>query len=197
LAYDSDAANVISFSVANITAGTTTSATTSGLTASDHQGKIANVLDNDDSAGAAPEGQSSIVADNTATKITMEADYPFSVALAANDDLELLATWQVEDAAASDEAWTVAGVVVGNDGISDGNYGWVQIEGAVSADIDTALVTDGDALIAGAAVLADPAGASAAELRCAIAMVAVSADQVAQTCPVMLKLFTCGAPASA
>lgn len=193
MSYEADGANVKSTTVSNITAGSTTSATTSSLTADDHQGKICYVLDNNDSAGAAPEGQSSIVAGNTATVITMEPSYPFGTALAANDDLELIANWQFEDAADGDEAWTVAGVVVGKNGISDGNYGWLQQEGPVSADIVTGAVSEGDPVVADAAIVGS-FGSDGQELWIGIALAAASADQAAQTLPVMMKLITAAGP---
>ena len=59
-------------------------------------------------AGAAPEGESGIVSANTATVMSFEADYPFSVALAANDDLELIANWQTTDCADGDFAAVMA-----------------------------------------------------------------------------------------
>src|SRR3990167_2184192 len=73
-AYAAGAANVRTPSVPNITSGPTTGAAATGLTANRHDGMICYVLDNNDSAGAAPEGEASIVADNTTTAITLEAD---------------------------------------------------------------------------------------------------------------------------
>src|SRR3990167_3097862 len=141
--YDGDGANVITTTISNISAGSTTSATTTGLTADDHIGKICFVLDNADAAGTAPEGEMGVVADNSTTVITMDRDYPFSVALAANDDLELITTYQVVDTAASDEAWTCTGIVAAQDGILDNAYGWVVQHGLTPALTIANAITEG------------------------------------------------------
>ena len=184
----SDAVGDSATSVANITAGSTTSATASSLTANNHDGMICYVLDNADSAGAAPEGEASIVASNTATVITLEPKAPLSTALAVNDDLELIANYQCHDSADGDHAVKVAGVVLGKDGISDGNYGWVQNHGPVMANITTAATTVHDCVVADAAVLGD-GGTDGIELWCGTALAVATADQVAQTCPVRMSLF--------
>src|SRR3972149_6312240 len=134
-----------------VTPGTTSSAVPTGLTASRHQGGLCYVLDNADSAGDAPETEISPIAGNTTTAITLDADYPLTVALAANDDLELISTWQIEDSADGDEAWTVAGVVLGNQGLTNLYYGWIQVEGPVRADVTaTTTIAEGDPVGAGA-----------------------------------------------
>jgi len=187
-AYAAGAANVRTTSVANITSGTTTSAVTTGLTANRHDGMICYVLDNNDSAGAAPEGEASIVADNTTTAITLEADYPYSVALAANDDLMLVSNYQVEDAAAGDEAWTVAGVALGRYGVANLNYGWYQVEGIVNADATAATITSGDPVSAGAVAVA-AFGTDGHELWIGTALAGMTSDSTAATALVNLKLF--------
>ncbi len=167
----------------------TTSVETTGLTANDHDGMLCYCLDNDDSAGAAPEGETAIVASNTTTIVTLEANYPFSTAIAVNDDLELIANWQGTDSADGDLAIAVLGVVVGRDGISDGNYGWYQTYGYISADItSTPTTTDLDNLVANANALND-GGSDGIELWCAIGLAVGTDDQVAQTIPVHVTLF--------
>ena len=175
----------------------TTVITVASLTAGDHDGALCNILNNDATAGALPEGETSIVANNTATVVTVESDYPYSSNVLLSDTIELISNWQVHDATVDDEAWTVAGVVMGRDGISNGNYGWIQIEGICSVDIDTAAVTEGDALNAAANAMADVAGAGGVQLHIAVGMAAVTADQATQTVPALVKLFTCDTPASA
>lgn len=184
-----DGANVLSTSITNITAGSTTSATTSSLTAGRHQGMICYVLDNADSAGTAPEGEVSVVANNSATVITMEADYPYSVALAVNDDLELIATYQVETTAANAEAWTCPGFIAGKDGIDNNNWGWLIQEGFVLAKPTAANVGEGDPVEA-AANGSIVTVAQGHEEWVGIALAAMTNDSVALRCPILAKLFT-------
>jgi hypothetical protein len=193
VSYASDTQNTISTSVANITSGTTTSAVTSGLTADRHNGMICWVLDNADSAGAAPEGEWSVVADNTATAINVDPQKPYSVALAANDDLELLATYQVEDSADGDEGWTVVGVAAGKDGISVGNYGWVVAHGFTMATHTTNAITEGDPIVAGAAVV-DAFGTDGQELWVGIACGAGSTDETLKHLPVHMRVWHSAGP---
>jgi hypothetical protein len=190
---EADGANVVTTTITNITAGSRTSATTTGLTADNHTGMLAFMLDNDDAAGAAPEGETSIVADNSSTVITMEPDYPFSVALAANDDLELIANWQFEDSVDGDEAWTMYGVVVGIDGISSLNYGWIQREGYCSCKGTANAMTEGDPVVAGAAAI-DAFGTDGQELWVGVALASTSTDEAIPRIPVRLKLLTCAGP---
>ncbi|HAM54115.1 MAG TPA: hypothetical protein DCQ64_01340 [Candidatus Rokubacteria bacterium] len=181
-------------SVSNITAGSTTQATTSGLTADAHDGKLCYVLDNADSAGAAPEGEVSIVRNNTATLIDVERDRPFSVALAVNDDLVLISNWQAEDAADGDLAVDVLGVVLGNQGFADTNYGWVQREGYVVADLEAATgLTAGDPVVADAARIGD-FDTDGQELWVGYALATVTSDIVPDVAPVNLRLFTAAGP---
>lgn len=180
-------------SVANITSGGVDHAITTGLVAGAHDGKLVYVLDNADAAGAAPEGETSIVSRNTTTKISLERQYPLSVALANLDDLTLISNWQAEDAADGDLAVDVLGVVLGNAGVAAGNFGWLQREGFTQALLDTDAETAGAPVVADVNVLGD-FGTDGQELWCGVALAAVTADQVAQRAPVSLKLFTCAGP---
>lgn len=115
--------------VSNITSGSTTSATkAASWTANKHAGEILYVQDNDDSAGAAPEGEASIIGpNNTAATVVVDSGYPFTVALAANDDLDTISPgWHLVASAASDKAQEVKGIVVALNGLTDLYYGWVQ-----------------------------------------------------------------------
>lgn len=157
LSYLGDSASTLATTVANITSGSTTSAVTSSLTAGNHDGMICYVADNADAAGTAPEGESAIVASNTATLITLDKAYPLSVALAANDDLELISTWQVNDAADGDLNYVCAGIVLGRNGITDGYYGWIQKEGKTNALFANAITAD-EMVVADAAMIGDWGG---------------------------------------
>ena len=188
--YASDTQNTKTTTVSNITSGTTTSAVTTGLTASRHQGGLCYVLDNADSAGDAPETEISPIAGNTTTAITLDADYPLTVALAANDDLELISTWQIEDSADGDEAWTVTGVVLGNQGLTNLYYGWIQVEGPVRADVTaTTTIAEGDPVVAGAN-LVNLFGSDGHELWIGTALAAATNDIVSDSILVHLQLFS-------
>lgn len=193
MALASDGANVVTTTVSNITSGTTTSFVTSGLTANRHIGMLSFVLDDAGAAGAAPEGETSIVTANTATAVTLDSAYPYSAALAANDDLELISNWQFEDAADGDEAWTCYGMVVAANGISDGNYGWIQREGYASALATTNAISEGDPVVAGAAIV-DAFGTDGQELWVGIALASSSTDEATPRVPVRFKLLTCAGP---
>jgi len=71
MAYESDGANVRSTSITASSAGTTTTIVTTGLTANDHVDQIAWCVDDAGAAGAAPEGEASVVASNTTTTIKL------------------------------------------------------------------------------------------------------------------------------
>lgn len=189
----SDTQNTISTSVANITSGTTTTAVTSGLTADKHNGMIGWVLDNADSAGAAPEGEWSVVSDNTTTTLYFDPQKPFSAALAVNDDLELLSVYHVEDAADGDEAWTVMGVACGKNGISVNNYGWVVAHGMTMATHTTNAITEGDPVVAGAAVV-DAFGTDGQELWVGVALNACSTDESLKHLPVSMRVWHSAGP---
>jgi hypothetical protein len=192
-AYCSDGANVLTTTVSNITSGSTTHAITSGLTAGRHAGMICFVLDSAQGTGVAPEGEASIVANNTATRINLEPAYALSVALAANDDLELIGTYQAEAAADGDEAWTIQGVVAGKDGISAGNYGWVVMDGYCVANHGTNAISEGDPVVAGAAIV-DAFGTDGQELWVGIAAVSTSTDEVVPSTVVKMRLLCHAGP---
>lgn len=187
MSYESDGAQVLT-TTKTVTSGTKTSGVTSGLTAGDHDGKICYVLTNGDSGNAAPEGESSIVAINGTTLITMESAYPFTTALANNDVLELIATYQVEDSADADEAFTVAGVVLGRDGIDDGSYGWIQKEGYISALSTGTAIAEGDNIESGVALIDVLNGGL--EISIGVALATQGGSETFSSLPVNLKLVT-------
>ena len=174
--------------VDDITAGSTTSATKTGRTAGDDTGKLCSCYDNADSAGAAPEGEFSIIRTNTASVMSMETDMPFSVALAVDDDLALIGTYQAEASADGDYAHAVQGVVVGVNGITDNQYGWVQCDGITKATLKSEALTKNGGLVADTSQLG-AAASDGIELWCAIVLQDVKADQTAETGLVRLHLF--------
>jgi hypothetical protein len=180
-------------SVANITSGSTVKAVTTGLTASEHDGKLCYVLDDAGGAGAAPEGEIGIIGSNTTTTINLDPNRPLSAALAVNDDLVLIANWQGEDAADGDLAHTVLGVAMGTSGISDNGYGWVHRLGVTPAAIAAGAIVAGDPVVAAAGVLG-AFGTDGQELWCGIALAAASADMVALQAPVHLTVFSAAGP---
>ena len=149
----------------SISGGSTTTAITSGLTADDHEGAILRVLDNADSAGAAPEGESSIVSAQTATLITVDSDLPFSAAIASSDTADLLGVYACADAASNDESVGVLGIVVGEAGIADNSFGFLQCAGVNPQTLMKASTghTRGGMMIADTARVTAAAAASPAE----------------------------------
>ena len=105
------------------------------FTADDHEGAILYVLDNDATAGAAPEAEAALIVRNSATRAEFDPDYPLSVALASAMTLLVLATYGAELSADGDFNYTVLGVVLPSTGILTKEYGWVQQFGRCRAQI--------------------------------------------------------------
>ena len=111
--------------------GTTTSMTATSLislTASQHVGSWLYIRVNNDSAGAIPEGQVSVVVSNTSVRINVDPGRPFTTPLALSDVGELIGNWNLTDAT-QDIAFTVFGCCVGDNGVADNNFGWFQTWG--------------------------------------------------------------------
>jgi len=183
---------VADVTVTNITSGTTNSATkVAGWTADIHVGRIFHIDDNDDSAGAAPEGESAPITANTADVVTTDSEYLFSVALAANDDTRSFTPgWHVTDAADGDLAKECVGVVVADAGIASTNYGWLQIYGfnpMVLHKNDSA-ITSNNPVVADAAAVGVH-GSDTAELWVGFQKGTHAADRVVELSPVYLLLF--------
>lgn len=179
--------------VSNITSGTTTSATkAASWTANKHLGEMLYVQDNDDSAGAAPEGEVSIIGpNNTAATCNVDPLYPFSVALAANDDLDTISPgWHFEDSAAADKAQEVKGVVTALNGVTDLYYGWVQCYGICPKALLKASTgfTDRAALIADTKAVAPDANGGW-ELVIGHSLGTVSSDIVNDYAPIFINVF--------
>ncbi len=179
-------------SLTNITSGTTTSATkASAWTADKHLGEILYVQDNDDSAGAAPEGEASVIGSNTTGVANVDPAYPYSVALAANDDLDTISPgWHLQDAAASDKSQEVKGVVVAKAGVTSLYYGWLQVYGIcpiVNLKASTGF-TDRAAIIADTKAIAPDANGGW-ELVIGYSVGTVTSDIVADKAPAFLNLY--------
>lgn len=173
----------------NVTSGTTTSVTKSGWTAGDFVGRILYVDDNDDSAGAAPEGESSPIVANSATIIQVDPGRPFSVAIAASDDVRIVSWNHLDDAADSDLASKVKGVAVGKNGVSSKYYGWWQRYG-ICPDVihSAATVTSLNPVVAGAHCVAAH-GSDAVDLWVGTQIGTHTSDVVSLKSPVDLLLF--------
>lgn len=175
-------------------------ATTTGLTANAHQGAIVYVQNSVAAAGAAPEGEESIVAGNTATEIYVEPGNAFSATLSSGDTLNLIGSYNSDLSAAGDLAYGVQGVVVGKNGISAGNFGFVQVQGRCQS----ALVKAATGFTAGGVLIADvgrigPASTSPANVHIGTVPNTVVSDIVSDRTTVILTLgpgFNPGAAAA-
>lgn len=155
----------------------TTHVGTSGLTANKHVGSIFYVTDDAGAAGAAPEGESTIVAANTATLINFDRSMPLSTALAASDTASMLGTYNIEASASGDLTWVVFGVVLGSSGIAAANYGWAQSWGMCpNAIATTAAVTVNKPLIAGTGTVVSGGATSAFNTVIGYAPIGAAAD---------------------
>jgi len=136
---------------ANISGGSTITLTTAGLTAGAHKGWLCVITNNNDAAGASPEGEVAIVASNTATTIYLDSQRPLSVAAAAGDVVNLVSIFDVEDSAAGDSAKDGAGICF--NGISVDNWGWYQAQGVYPYAVLAGTVARNKNIAAGAAGL--------------------------------------------
>lgn len=126
--------------------------TTSGLVANVHVGAGLYVLNCTTGAGAAPEGEESIIVENSATLIMVDSNLPFSATVASGDTLDIAGFYNSELSADGDLAAVVLGVVIGKDGISNGNFGWVCKHGRCPNTLLKAAtaLTQNDAVVADA-----------------------------------------------
>lgn len=175
------------------TGGSTT--TVSGgatLTANKHVGAILIIKDDAGAAGAAPEGEDSIVERNTTSVLTVNSDLPFSVAPANGDTTEIRNTWGVEAAAAGDVSAVAKGVVISEGGIPDTYFGFVQCFGVCRRVNVTAaaVLAPNSMLITGAGTVNVTGAASGHRLHVGLSLGTVSTDQVLAKCVAMI---ACGA----
>lgn len=199
LAKDADAQNIITTSY-TVTSGTTTSfVTTAGgadVSGGNHQGALCFVTDDAGAAGAVPEGETGVVTFNSATAFTLESTYPLSAALAVNDTVDIISTYQSEDTFDGDEAWTLNGIVIPTDGITQGNYGWAQVEGVCVCRHIASAITEGDPVVTDYRAIG-PFGSDGQELHVGIVQATgASTDEAQPFIPVNVKLFTCSSSTS-
>lgn len=174
----------------NITSGTTTSITTSGLTADILAGGILRCLDDAGGAGAAPEGEQALIVSNSTTLVTIDSNDAFSAAPAANDDFTVEIPWAVIDSAAGDTSALVAGVAMADQDQYD--YGWVQFAGLhpeVNCVAAGTAVTAAKSLIADTNVVTN-GSSSVVSLLIGYTKTGISSDTVLRKLPVYLN---CGA----
>jgi hypothetical protein len=155
-------------------------------------GGIFYVHDDAGAAGAAPEGEMSIVSANSTTLITLDPRLPLTTALAVNDDVSIISTYQCEAAADGDLNNIVMGVVIGANGITSGNYGWVQMEGVTKAKATTNAITTQNPVVTGTSCI-DAFGTDGQELWVGTSLATYSSDNAATTLPVRLSLFSLSA----
>lgn len=167
--------------VTNIDSGTVNSITKAATFGTDNAfvGAALKCSDDAGAAGAAPEGEIGIIAQENANTLVLESGTEFSVAPAVNDDF-LINLWgiAVVDSAAGDEAWEVAGVAMADHGQYD--YGWFQFKGPhplVDAIAAGTAIPAGESVIAGTALVTDGAGANT-ELLIGLSIFGLASDTV-------------------
>lgn len=174
----------------NQTGTAATSSTGTWVAADDHIGALFIVHDDAGGAGAAPEGEATIVASNTATVVTFESSLPLSTALAANDDVTLFSP-KVIDAADGDFCFVVCGVVMATS-VADDYYGWFQFQGVHPRVLHktTDAGTAGNPVVADAAAVA-AFGTDAANLWVGYQMATHGGDALQIKSPVLMSLLAC------
>jgi hypothetical protein len=154
------------------------------LTANKHVGAMIIIKDDAGAAGAAPEGEDSIVESNSTTTLKVINALPFSVAPANGDTTEIFGTWNCEAAAAGDYSGVVKGVVIPESGIPDTYFGIVQLFG-ICRKVNVllnAVLAPGSMLIAAAASVTVTGAASGHRLHVGQSIGTVSTDQVLSKC---------------
>jgi hypothetical protein len=113
--------------VSNTGTGTTYATRGSGsfLTDGVQAGNFIVVIDDAGAAGAAPEGEYSVVTKVSALRVDFSP--ALSVALANGDTVNFIRPWAIIAGAAGQDRNKVAGVVMAD--IATGSYGWIQTRG--------------------------------------------------------------------
>lgn len=175
--------------ITNIDSGSTTSVTeAAGFTANFGIGGLLYIDDNDDSAGAAPEGEVGVVIANDGSTVTIDAARPFTVAPAAADEARLVYTHHFEDSADGDIAITVQGLVMATAGVTNLYYGWLQCYGFHPAAVHSAQTVVANAsLEAGAAEVKVLAGGQEEQVGWQVGT--HTSDVVTTLSPVFMQLF--------
>lgn len=122
------------------TGGTVYSLTDAGLAVDELTHTLITITADAGQQNAAPENESAYVVRNTATLLHFQPD--MSTAIANTDQYSVYYPYNIEAAAAGDEASEVQGVVLSADGISDNYWGWVLFKGRVWVKTQAALVAD-------------------------------------------------------
>ena len=115
---------------------------------------------------------------------------PLTVALATGDLLEDYATYQVSNASSLTKTQNLGGVVLGNNGISDGQFGWTHIFGTTIAicAADKAFV-EGSAVTAGTSQVSN-GGDAQGEFWIGTCLASAIADSDSTTAPIALNVWT-------
>lgn len=136
------------------TGGTTTSLVfnASSFTASALINRLAYVVTNGTTAGAAPEGESAVITANSTTTLTLDSAYPLSAAPnATGDTIIVYSLFDFIKAASGDLDHNVFGIAVATNGITNANWGVLQQFGYCpnAKCLSSAVLTVAKALIAG------------------------------------------------
>lgn len=142
------------------TGGSVYTITDAGLVANELTHALITITADAGGGTAAPENESAYVCYNTATLVHFQPDV--SAAIVNLDQYDVYFPYNIEAAAAGDEASEVQGTIVSADGIADDYWGWVAFKGRIWTDAIAAL-TINSAIIAGAGGV-DVSNASAVNL---------------------------------
>ena len=169
--------------------GSTTTIVTTGLTAGAHVGKLAYVK-TATVAGAAPEGEISPIVSNSATVVTVDSRRPFSSAIIAATAVDIYPLYEFIKAAAGDLSHNVLGICLATNGISNGNWGVLQVHGLCqdAKVLSSAVLTIAKGIIAGTEQCTVSA-TSAVNLLIGYAPVTVNATNSGKA-PVFIKVFS-------
>lgn len=75
---------------------------------------------------AATEGEASVIVSNTSANVNVDSRLAYSAAPVASQVVQIISMYGAEYAASADVNLTSLGVIIGQDGISTGNYGFAQ-----------------------------------------------------------------------
>lgn len=181
--------------ITNVDSGATTSVTdsttfgTDGLYAKQGgMGALLYVHDDAGAAGAAPEGEVTLITsvNSTGATATFETDLPLSAALAVNDDVTVLSP-HVIDAADGDYNYVVCGVAMA--AAADEEWSWYQFQGLHPAVLHkNSGVTAGDPVVADVAQVG-PYGSDVANLWVGYQVGTFSSDNVLLKSAVVMSLL--------
>lgn len=193
LAFGALASRVADAASSNIDSGSVSTVVKAATwTAGKNTGQLLFITDNDDSAGAAPEGEVGVIGANTAATQSIDPQYPFSVAAAVNDDISIVSPgWHLDAAAAADKTQEVKGVVVGGSGMTSLYYGWLQVYGicpVVNLKASTGFTARAAIIADTAAVAPDASGGW--ELVIGYNMHTVTSDIVSDKAAMFLNLYS-------